>query len=252
MMTRELPSALSALLADIRNELPIVLGSNLVGIYLYGSLTQGAFNPKRSDVDGIVVTGRALTTREFRAVGRWLRRSAAVNPWTRRLQLSFLLKGRALVRGAPSCLYQFGRLARGRSDGNPIIWLNVLKSGVVLVGPPARSFVPRVDEPTLLSALRRELGYLRTEITTKAHSKWRRVPSYRVYAVLTVCRILYSLRTGTIASKPRAAHWAIAHLPSSHVMLVRLALRAHSEGGAARLALAGIRAFIEFADAVFA
>jgi len=34
-----------ALLKDLTEALPNLLGENLVGIYLYGSLTQGAFNP---------------------------------------------------------------------------------------------------------------------------------------------------------------------------------------------------------------
>jgi len=50
-----LPHALETFVADMRTELAMVLGKNLVAIYLYGSLTQAAFNPKRSDVDAIVV-----------------------------------------------------------------------------------------------------------------------------------------------------------------------------------------------------
>jgi hypothetical protein len=248
MMSRELPSALNALLAAVKTELPIILGKNLIGIYLYGSLTQGAFEPKRSDVDAIVVTARALTTREFRAVGRWLRRSAATNPCARRLQLSFLLRDGILTMNAPACLFQFGRLVRSRSDGNPIIWLNVLKSGIVLVGPPARSFVPSISERILLEALKRELRYLRDEIATKPRSRWRNVRFYRVYAVLTVCRILYSHRTRVVASKPTAARWAIRRLPSKYRALIRRALQARNSRPSASLRLTDIAGLIEFAD----
>jgi hypothetical protein len=34
----------SNLLWDLSAQLPVILGKNLVGIYLYGSLTQRAFN----------------------------------------------------------------------------------------------------------------------------------------------------------------------------------------------------------------
>ena len=37
-----------------------VLGSQLVGMYLYGSLSSGDFNPETSDIDFVVVTEGAL------------------------------------------------------------------------------------------------------------------------------------------------------------------------------------------------
>jgi predicted nucleotidyltransferase len=52
----------------LASQLPRLLGANLVGIYLYGSLTQRAFDPKRSDIDMIVVTRRDLSRRQFQDV----------------------------------------------------------------------------------------------------------------------------------------------------------------------------------------
>jgi len=246
---RGLPLTLEALLADLKVSFPRILEGNLAGIYLHGSLTQGAFDPARSDVDGIVVTRRALTTRQFHAIGAWLRGSAGTNPWTRRLQLTFLIQSSVLTMKAAACLYQFGRLRRGRSDGNPIIWMNVLDAGVTLAGPPADSFLPPITAAMLDEALERELAYLEEEITARARSRWRRVPSYRVYAVLTVCRILQSAETRRIHSKPAAARWAMPRLPSSHRALVRRALRAHLGAKQRILPLAEIRGFLAFAKA---
>lgn len=53
-----IPAQVSALLQGLTAQLPVIIGKNLVGIYVYGSLTQQAFSPKRSDVDCIVVTKR--------------------------------------------------------------------------------------------------------------------------------------------------------------------------------------------------
>lgn len=243
-----LPVALESLLRDLQTRPASVLRRNLVGVYLYGSLTRGAFDVRRSDVDGIVVTRRVLTPRQFRALRAWLRASAEANPWTRRLQLTFLLRSGVLRMNAEACLYQFGRLSRTTSDGNPIIWLDVLTSGVALAGPPAKSFVPRISAAKLVEALERELAYLDAEITTKPRSKWRNVWSYRVYAVLTVCRILYSFRTGAVVSKPVAARWAIGHLPARYRALVRRALGAHAGARSTRLMLSDVRRLIEVAN----
>ncbi len=40
----------------LRTELQRLLGQNLLGIYLHGSLALGGFQPGRSDIDVIVVT----------------------------------------------------------------------------------------------------------------------------------------------------------------------------------------------------
>lgn len=242
-----LPAPVTALLKEIETRLPAILTRNFVGVYLYGSLTQRAFDLRRSDVDAIVVTRRVLTGSEFRAVAAWLRRTASVNRWARRLQLSFLLEDRVLTRNAPACLCQFGRLRRSRSDGNPIIWMNVLASGRVLRGPPARTFVPPITRSMLVEALEREVGYLRHELA-RPKSTWRNVAAYRVYAVLTVCRILYSLRAGAVVSKPRAARWAVRRFPAKYHGLVRRALRAHTAGRRAPgLTLARLAELVEFA-----
>src|SRR5205085_9074164 len=222
-MTR-IPAQVSALLQELTTQLPLILGRNLVGIYLYGSLTQRAFNPKRSDVDLIVVTRRDLSAAQFKRLDAWLARARESNAWVERLQGSFLIRDEILTMNAKACLYQFGQVKRSGSDGNPIIWLNVLRSGVVLYGPPPESFVPEITPEIFLQALAREVGYLRAEICEQPQSEWRDVPSYRVYAVLTLCRILSSPRHRTVVSTQRAAQWALAPLPASCPPAIRQAL----------------------------
>jgi hypothetical protein len=244
-----IPTKVSALLQDLTAHVPVILGRNLVGIYVYGSLTQRAFNPKRSDVDCIVVTQRELSDSKFRKLDAWLARAAESNPWAARLQISFLIKDEVLTMNSTGCLYQFGRLKRSGSDGNPIIWMNVLKSGLVLFGPPPESFVPAITPEILFQALKREVGYLREEISKKPKSEWRNVPSYRSYAVLTLCRILYSFRKDTIVSKQRAARWAIKHLPEEWSEIILLALETDDPKRSADIALFRIEQFIDFVDA---
>ena len=52
------------ILYKIINEYKKVLGNNLVGIYLHGSLAFGCFNPNKSDIDFIVVVHNAPTVEE--------------------------------------------------------------------------------------------------------------------------------------------------------------------------------------------
>jgi hypothetical protein len=55
-------------------------------------------------------------------------------------------------------------LTRSGSDGNPIIWIEVLESGRALFGPPAESFVPRVTLAHLGRALRPFLEYAGAQV----------------------------------------------------------------------------------------
>lgn len=238
---KEIPDEVNSLLKEIADGFPVLLGDNLTGIYLYGSLTQGAFDPGRSDIDCIVVTRRELNEEEFAAVGEWLGDSAVKNSWTSKLQMSFLIRDEVLVMDSKACLYQFGRLVRCGSDGNPIFWINILKSGVTLYGPPAGEFVPEITRAVLHEALVRETGYLRDEFSNE-NSEWSDVPKYRSYAVLTLCRILYSHATGEIGPKPEAAEWARPGLPLELREIVDLALR---DGDRAEIPVERIREFID-------
>jgi predicted nucleotidyltransferase len=49
---------------DFVSGLSEILASNLVGVYLHGSLAMGCFNPNASDIDLIVVTRRRVGTRK--------------------------------------------------------------------------------------------------------------------------------------------------------------------------------------------
>lgn len=244
-----IPSEVTVLLKRITESLPVILGKNLVGIYVYGSLTQRAFKPNWSDIDCIVVTERDLSEAQFRRLKTWLGRESIADSWMARLQATFLIKNEILTMNAKACLYQFGQLNRSGSDGNPIIWMNVLKSGLVLLGPPPSTFVPNITRGILVEALRREAGYLREEFIEKPDSEWRDVPSYRVYAVLTLCRILYSFRCGTIVSKQRAGRWALKRDLHEWYELILKALEAHAGRRTTEIEMGSVARFIDFVRA---
>ena len=51
-----------------------------------------------------------------------------------------------------------------------------------------------------------------------------RAEGYRMYAILTMPRILYTLQHGTVVSKPEAARWALETLPPRWAALVASAI----------------------------
>lgn len=218
------PLFVATLLDGLASQLCADLGRNLVGLYVYGSLTQDAFDVRRSDIDCVAVVHRRLSPAVVSRLRTNLRRLRRRACWMQRLQLTILIRRELLQFNGDGWLYQFGRLTHTGSDGNPIIWTNVLQSGHVVFGADPRAFVPPITPGLMRAALQREIGYLRTELITKRDSEWRSRPAYRRYAVLTLCRILYTLETGRVGSKPTAAAWALRRLPVVHRPTAKRAL----------------------------
>ena len=191
------------LLDQLARQLQADLGRNVVGLYVYGSLTQSAFDPRRSDVDCVAVIRRPVSAVVVSRLRTSFRRLSGRHSWMRRLQLTILIQRELLQFNGDGWLYQFGRLSRTGSDGNPIVWVNILESGRVVFGADPHTFVPPITPALMRAALEREIGYLRTELVTKRTSVWRRRAAYRRYAAVTACRVLYTLETGRVAPKRR-------------------------------------------------
>ena len=85
---------LNTFLSDLGNALQTALGRNLVALYVYGSLTQDAFDPRRSDVDCVALIRHGLRSKVVARLRRELRRQDG--PWLRRLQLTILVSGELL------------------------------------------------------------------------------------------------------------------------------------------------------------
>jgi Domain of unknown function (DUF4111) len=224
------------------------LGPNALGLYVYGSLTQDAFEARRSDLDCVGLLQRRPGAAQLRRLRAQLRELARKDARTRRLQLTLLLKRELFLANGDGWVYQFGRLERTGSDGNPIIWANIRDTGLVVFGPEPAAFLPRLTRRLMQAALVRELGYLREELVSLTSSRWRGRQSYRRYAVLTICRILYTQRTSRVVSKRRAAGWALHNLPPRHQGIVRLATRPVSVSGR-QLPLHAIRGLLTYAAA---
>ena len=204
-----IPADLSELLGIIRADFPVLLADNLVGIYLWGSLTYAAFDERCSDVDSVVVTRRDLSDKEFAALGKWFAASLARNRWTARLDLRFVIDGEFLDEKSRCCGFQESRFKRFGSDGNPLIWLNIGERGVTLWGSEAKRVAPDVPPECLGTALVRELDYLRRGLAKFAGQRSIDAFRYNAYAVLTACRIMYTARHRTVVSKEQAYRWAL-------------------------------------------
>lgn len=225
-LAKDIPKDLSDLLQEMATDFSVILGDNLVGIYLWGSLTYEAFDETCSDVDCIGVTQRDLDDREFSELDEWFKNKGESKRWVKRIDMRFVINHEFLDKSSRCCgLYHYtGKLVRHGSDGNPIIWMNIGQSGITLWGQDAKLIAPRVSDECLNDALLLELNYLKEDLFSNAGDRSDKAFVHNAYAVLTACRILYSAYQKALASKDQAYAWAMETVPAMWRTVIRAAM----------------------------
>jgi hypothetical protein len=205
------------------------LATNLVGVYLHGSLAMGCFNPAHSDLDLLVITHRPMPRFVKRQVAEQLLRlshapiqieisyltQAMLIPW--RYPPPFDLHYSEQWRAAYECDLRNGAWqqwnTKQRRDPDLAAHMMVVRQrGVVLVGAPILTIFPTIPRNHYLAAI---LGDVTDALDT--------ITENPVYAILNACRTLAYLKTGQVYSKAEGGQWALEHLPLSLRSLVQQA-----------------------------
>jgi len=202
----------NVLLQRLRASVREVLRDDFIGMYLYGSLASGDFDPDGSDIDVVVITARVLPDDLVCALEAMHAVVAAGDTkWVARLEAAYVPQ-QAMRRfdpnASPCPTINEGHFYLDRQSSDWVIQRHVLyESGVVVAGPPLRSMI----DPVQPDGIRRAVCAL-------LHGWWSSLldnpdlrlnnSGYQGYAVFTMCRALYALEHGVIVSKPVAARWA--------------------------------------------
>jgi len=217
----------NAALQELSSGALSVLGSRFVGLYLHGSLAGGDFNPRTSDVDFLVVTADELPAEIIPALAAMhARMTAGGSSWATELEGSYIPR-HSLRRYDPSRarhphVERGGELRVELHDSDWVIQRHVLRErGIVVAGPAIRPMIDPVQPDELRQAVRELLaGWWAAMLRDDTRL---RMTGYQPYAVLTMCRMLYTLQYGTIVSKPAAARWAKRALGSPWAGLIERA-----------------------------
>lgn len=218
----------NAVLHRLLAEVQAVLGERFVGLYLYGSLAGGDFDPTSSDIDFVVVTDGDIPDDIIPALGALhARLNASGLKWAAKLEGSYIPQA-ALRRynpdDPPRPQVNEGRFYLAPHDADWIIQRHVLREGgVVVAGPAPQTLIDPIQPDAIREAV---LGFLRSWWLPMLDHPDPRLQGgeYQAYAVLTMCRALYTLEHGTVASKPAAARWAQAALGERWSALIEGAL----------------------------
>ncbi len=198
---------LHALLSSVQ----AVLGDRFVGLYLYGSLASGDFDPQTSDIDFVVVTAEEIPGETILALeAMHMRLWAGGSQWAKKLEGTYLPQA-ALRRYDPNDVARpsvnEGKFYLGSQGTDWVIQRhNLREQGVAVIGPPLQSLIDPVNPDDIRQAVQE---FLREWWAPMLQNPVRlRSDVYQAYAVLTMCRALYTLQYGQIISKPAAARWA--------------------------------------------
>jgi hypothetical protein len=217
-------AVLQRLLAEVR----VVLGEEFVGLYVGGSLAGGGFDPQRSDIDFVVVTAGELSgdvLQRLQAMHTRLRQSGLA--WATKLEGCYIprddLRRYDPAHACRPWLGDDGHFAVEQLGSDWVIQMHVLREhGLVLAGPNPQTLIDPIGRDDLRRAQQATLReWWRPQL--KDHSRLR-TREYQAYAVLTMCRALYTLEHGTVATKEAAARWARQTLGEPWAALTERAL----------------------------
>lgn len=203
----------NAILQELLEGIQGILGEHLLGMYLEGSLANGDFD-QDSDIDFVVVTDVEVTEDLFSSLQSMHDQIATLDsPWAIQLEGSYLSR-QALRRYDPANdihpniergLGERLKLVRHQEVWN--VHRHILRQrGITIVGPDPAALIDPITPSALKQAMLPALSGWATYLLHHPNEIGQR--GYQSYIVLTLCRILYTLQTGEVASKLKSAHWA--------------------------------------------
>ncbi|MEM7322238.1 MAG: aminoglycoside adenylyltransferase domain-containing protein [Actinomycetota bacterium] len=209
------------------------------GLYVVGSAALGNWRPN-SDIDIIAVSAEPATADDVAAL-RLAHMAITTEMADTDIDGPYLTwddlaaPPRAVVR--PWTLHREFHHNPDCFELNPAVWLTLADHGLAIRGPTPSAFDVHRDDRALRSFVKENtVGYWRpiSDAIEGALADPRRVEfsaDMTAWCVLGLARMLYTARTGRIASKSGAGRWAIGELPA-HRPLIERALQIRKTGNA--------------------
>jgi hypothetical protein len=206
-------AGINELLEVLFSSMQKILSEKLVGLYLHGSLVIGDFDRTISDIDLVAALSSELDDKEFEALQTMHDDFAHQHKeWDGRIEVCYVsLAALQTVKTRTSFVANV-------SPGEPfhmretsfewlVSWYLVRETSVTLFGPAPKTIIERISKDEFLGSIRSHV---------KAWDEWTYDMHHRnsqAYAILTMCRALYTLSNGMQVSKKQATQWAEKEFP---------------------------------------
>ncbi len=209
-----------------------ILGDQLAGFYLTGSLSYGGFDRGSSDLDFYAILEKPLSDDERGALKKMHHAIGSRYPdWAERIEIPYVPRkvlGSVMPPKGRRPLFNAGEFWNPDPEYGDNWLINlyqVRESGIALTGPDPKDVIPSIRMEDVRAACRRDL---RTRWKDKLDSdepfgdgKYWTVDHLQAFSVLTMCRFLYRAKNDGVVSKRAAAKWAAEHYPQWTRLIVK-------------------------------
>lgn len=217
---------INELLELLLSRIQTILGKKLIGLYIFGSLVTGDFDYESSDIDLVVALSADLDEKEFESIKMMHKDIAHTHKkWDGRIEAGYLsvanLK-KATLRCKIALISPGEPFHVKETENDWIINQYVLREkGCTLFGPAPKTLVDPMAKEDLMQAFQELMKEWREWIK---HTEVLRSRNYQAFVILTMCRALYTFKTGEFVSKKEAASWAEKELPEWSSLIQRALL----------------------------
>jgi predicted nucleotidyltransferase len=201
------------LIDELLSLIKSILDDNLVGLYLYGSLVTGDFDLDYSDIDLLAALSSDISDEEFTQLKQMHEQFAQKHPeWDNRIEVQYLS-----VEALKTFKYKESKVAtispgdefQTKNIGKHWLmnWYVVQEHGKTLYGADQKTIIDSISKDEFIQSVKEH---------TQNWNEWIKPIKRRkaqAYAILTLCRALYSAKNGEQVSKVKAAEWTMKELP---------------------------------------
>lgn len=214
-------------LNDCLELLKMILGPDLLGVYLFGSSLVGGLQPY-SDLDLLVVTNRKVSSEEKTRLVESLLQISGIYMKSSKLPIEMTLVEKRMINPwnyPPHFDFQYGEWLRETFEKGiiepwknyempdlAIIVTQVLLRSKTLWGLNPNELIVEVPYHDFMNAMLHDINRLTADLEHDTRN-----------VLLAFARIWSTLETDKIRSKPVAADWVIDRLPEKHQAVMKRA-----------------------------
>ncbi|GHU87542.1 hypothetical protein FACS189476_03150 [Spirochaetia bacterium] len=184
---------------------------NIIGIYLFGSLTYGGFNEKSSDIDIVVITKEIITGNELKQIKDIHNKLKEISQeWSNRFEASYTPVEMLQEKEPPKKPrpYYGEKFYDEATYGNEWLINNYLlyNYGITIYGT---EFKTLLKEPIKIKDIQQScVNDFYKEWKPKINDKeYFSNSHYQAYIVINICRIIYTIINAETANKQKSAKW---------------------------------------------
>ncbi len=202
---------------DVSDKIEKMLGDNIVGIYLFGSLVLGDFNENFSDIDLMIVLKKGINKDEFERI-------KDLQKYISEKYSRFGTDGIEMIFVSTETIKNYlvkETFLTAVAPGNPLetvvckpeflIYFYIVKNyGKTILGTPKEEVFPIISETDFVN--------MSNKVATENIPYWKeackKTLHEQFYSVITLCRALYIKENKTYPSKLEAKNWTKNKYPN--------------------------------------